>query len=205
MKDNILPFKAAETTKVRSTTVHNEFSVDRQLINSKNYHDLFLQLKFSPPVSESIYQCAMAILSHRNGTNFEDLYAIDARPGKLLAKNSSSTTPLRTFFNRQNFTTLLKQPNPVILIHNHPNSTRPSITDIMTLANYPFIAASVIVGHDATLQIIRMRFQKSKLEAMFNVWYTNYKKIGFPKQEAILLATDHLYLKEAVYFEEHHP
>ena len=138
MKDNDLPFRAAETVKVRPSSVQNEFSVDRRLVNSKRYHNVFLRLKFSPPVSESIYQCAMKILSHRNGTNFEDLYAIDARRGRLIVKNVSSAVPLRTSFNIQNYTALLDQPNPIILIHNHPNSTRPSITNIKTLANHPF-------------------------------------------------------------------
>lgn len=44
----------------------------------------------------------------------------------------------------------------VVLLHNHPGNSKPSATDIMTLAGNDWCRASVVVCHDGTVYMPRV-------------------------------------------------
>ena len=56
-------------------------------VNSKKFHDKFQNLTNHKTVNESLYQEAMKILEHRDGTNLEDLTILNARNGDIIVKN----------------------------------------------------------------------------------------------------------------------
>lgn len=196
-------YLAAETTKVSSISTHNSFTINRQLVNAKGYHDKFRHISLPRPVQEALYQSSMKILEHRNATQLEDLYALDARTGIVITQNCDQVTPFHTGFNSIQYKNILDHGSKIILLHNHPSSTRPSITDINTLANEPTIACSIVIGHDASVQVISIPVRGPKVDTIFNFWYTAGKAAGWPNQEAKLRATDYVYAKGAVRYEKY--
>lgn len=202
MKDTHKALSVSETTKISRSSQVNDFTVNRQFINSKKYHDKFSFLPFSKQTQESLYQSAMKILNHRQATQFEDLYAIDYRTGFCVASNSSHQVPLHTGFERNDYQKILSYNQALILLHNHPASTRPSFTDIRTLSHERLVKSSLIIGHDGSLQLISLPDKGPNIDKLFEFWYTASKVSGLPTQEAILKSTDQLYDKGVVCFEK---
>jgi len=201
MKPTANSFKEAETTKISQKHTANAFSVNRHLINAKWYHDKFLKLPLPKAVKESLYQSAMTILEHRNGSDFEDLYAIDIETGTVIICSRQATTPLQVGFKIADYHHIIAVNQTVVLLHNHPGSTRPSITDIRTLYTEKLVLASVIIGHDGSVQFLTLPTQGQPIDKLFDFWYTANKQSGSTNQEAVLKATDKIYEIGAVCFE----
>ena len=60
----------------------NGFSVERNYINSKEYHDKFEKLPLSKPVIESLYKETGRLLEAVDGQEQEHMLAINARTGE---------------------------------------------------------------------------------------------------------------------------
>ena len=64
------------------------FLLDKE-VKAKSFHDKFYQVGLTKsPVVESMYREAREMLTHRSGTVFEDIVAIDFRTGKVIAKQN---------------------------------------------------------------------------------------------------------------------
>lgn len=75
------PVVVDQTQKITKKNDFNDYSVDRKLVNSKEYHDKFENLTSHKSTNESVYQEAMKMLEHRDGTDLEDIVILDARTG----------------------------------------------------------------------------------------------------------------------------
>lgn len=80
-----------QTTKITKKSHPTDRDiVDRELVNSKAFHDKFENLTGRKMVDEIIYQEAMKILEHRDGTRQEDLVVLDRRTGAVVTKVTDS-------------------------------------------------------------------------------------------------------------------
>lgn len=104
--------------------------VDKQIIDSSDYRKMFDKLGENSKTTRSIFQQVKAILNHRSGSNFEDLSFIDSVTGKFLTRTDYSVK--KQCVPSKSMMAMVKKakPNTVIAIHNHPNSSVPSLDDI---------------------------------------------------------------------------
>ena len=183
-----------ETTKITQKDLKNNLTVDRDLVNSKSFHDKFEELTLPKQVRETLYQVSMGMLEHRDGTNSEDLAAIDFKTGKCLFLNTSTTDESRVNPTPEEYKIIENNPNKVVLLHNHPKNGRPSWADIKTLQlGKAYVEKSIIVGHKGSVAEISLSKRNIDIIETFNKWYNNYVNEGYTKQESVLKATDRLY------------
>lgn len=148
-------FSLDETVKITEKDGEKIYSsVNRELVNSKEYHDKFDGLTEHRAVNESIYQESMRMLEHRDGTPFEDMVVLDARTGKFIVGNMDAKVIGRTGLTKSQIAKVTGYGQDVIVVHNHPNSSRISYKDILTMYQNKNVSAVVAVGHDGSVQII---------------------------------------------------
>ena len=140
----------AAAEKNSAETVDNP--VNWSIINNKRYFDnLKSFVGEKKVVSQTIASVAFKALKHRDHSDREDLYLIDARTGKEVAKNLKATERLKVPPTEQMKKLLEKDDGrQYILFHNHPLSSPPSVADLNSLYKNPKIKFGVIVGHDGT-------------------------------------------------------
>lgn len=179
--------------KISKKDINNDYSVNRNLVNSKEYHDKFEKLPLSKQVKENLYIESKKILEHRDGTHYEDLVILDSRTGKEIVSNRSTDNNLRTGLSKEDYEKVMSRSGEIILLHNHPGGGRPSIADIMTAFKQENVKASIVVGHDGSVNIISNINRKIDIEKIYNRYYNEYKKIGYESQHARIKATDEIY------------
>jgi hypothetical protein len=171
-KSNYVPLD--ETIKVKPNSGgSNEYSVDAQFVNSKKYHDKFESLTESKNVDEAIYQESMRMLAHRNGTDGEDMVLLDARTGKFVVGNMESKLSGRTGLTKEQFAKAAAHKGDLIIVHNHPNSSRISYKDILSMYENPNISAIVMVGHDGSLQKVSHLDRKFPIDKLWESVYND--------------------------------
>lgn len=182
-----------ETSRISKKDVENSFSVDRNLVNSKEFHDKFEGLTEHKSVNESIYQETMKMLEHRDGTDFEDLIAIDAKTGKVIVANTLSTQKGKTAFTKDQYEEFIKHSGESILLHNHPNGSRLSFTDIRTLFKNKSVIGSVAIGHDGSLHYISKINSELDIDKVWEKVYNDVAEVVSNKTLAEHYALDILY------------
>ena len=193
--------KAAKYMEVRQTKritekegAANDFSVDAKLVNSKAYHDKFEGLTDHKSANEAIYQESMCMLEHRDGTNYEDVVLLDARTGRLITGNLDGQQAGKTGLTAEQYQQYEEHKGSVVILHNHPNSSRPSYTDIRTLFEYEKTSASIILCHDGTVHILSMPNRKIDIASYWEKIYNKAVAECHGKKDlAVLKATDILY------------
>ena len=128
-------------------------SVNWSIINNKQYFDRFTKfVSEKKNVANAISRAAIKSLHHRDGSRYEDLFLIDARIGKEVARNVTSKEPQKVANTAEMRTLLAAKDNKTyIALHNHPESTPPSASDFNSLYKHPKIKYGVIVGHNGTV------------------------------------------------------
>lgn len=143
-----------EEPLVKMKAGRNALSVS-PVVNTKEYHDAFAQMPVPKPVAEGVYREAGRILSAADGTQHEYLAAVSARTGRPVADNLDMPAEEgRTGFSGAQKEAVATCPDRLVLIHNHPGSTRPSIRDVITAADEEAVAGSVVVGHDGSVWFV---------------------------------------------------
>jgi len=104
--------------------------VDRSILDSSKYRGVFDKMGESKKVTRSVFQQVKAMLTHRSGSNFEDLSFIDSITGKFLTRFDYDVE--RQCVPSKAMKRMVKNSEPftIIGIHNHPHSTVPSLDDI---------------------------------------------------------------------------
>ena len=121
---------AGEAEASKPKIINTGSVVDNQMITSSNYRRVFDKLGEPQKITRSIFQQTKAILTHRSGSDFEDLSFIDSLTGKFLTRTDYSVE--RQCIPSKQMMDMVKkaEPNTIIAIHNHPNSSAPSLDDI---------------------------------------------------------------------------
>lgn len=105
------------------------------------------------------------MLSHRSGTEYEDLAFINSKNGKTLINKSYNV--IRQAKPNKRMKKLLKQSEPytIIAVHNHPGSSVPSLADIRTAfaRKYKY---GLVVCHDGTIYKYSVSEQYNEIMAI---------------------------------------
>lgn len=187
------PVVVDQTQKITKKKDSNAYSVDRKLVNSKEYHDKFESLTSHKSTNESVYQEAMKMLEHRDGTELEDIVVFDSRTGNIVVKNTLSAREGQTGLTYEQYETYKKASGKKVLLHNHPNGGRLSFTDLKTLFVNDDIEASIAVGHNGMVHIVSNPDRTIDIEKLYESLYNEYKEIYANSEIARIYALDDLY------------
>lgn len=98
---------------------HNGYSVEREYINSKEYHDKFEKLAVNKDVQQSIYIQIGRLLEHVDGHSEEKMVAIDARTGKFIVDNFAREGRIEsTSFTNDEYLLIQKS---ILKMEDHPH------------------------------------------------------------------------------------
>lgn len=187
------PIVVDQTQKITKKKDFNDYSVDRQLVNSKKFHDKFESLTYHKSTNESVYQETMKMLEHRDGTDLEDIVILDARTGNVIVKNTLSVRSGQTGLTHEQYEIYQQASGKKVLLHNHPNGGRLSFTDLKTLFVNDEVEASIAVGHNGIVHIVSNPNRKIDIEKLYESLYNEYKEIYANSELARIYALDDLY------------
>ena len=125
--------------------------VDLEYIGSLEYKAKFNQITDKPEVNESIYQRAKAMLTHRNGTDKEDMYLLDRESGKVAGSQTGGKTDYEVVYNAS-LSNAVKayKPDSLISIHNHSTNLPPTGSDFTSNGLHRY-SLGVVACHDGTV------------------------------------------------------
>ena len=159
----------------------NVFSVEREYINSKAYHDKFEKLPVSKKVYERLYKESGRLLENVDGINEEKMIAINARTGELIIDNlKRDGISEHTFFTQEEYNRIKSCNDYIILIHNHTYNRPPSGRDIATYAFDEKTKISIILCHDGDIYaIVKANPEVREIYDMF------YEELNHKYEESI--------------------
>jgi hypothetical protein len=171
----------------------NAYSVEREYVNSKEYHDKFERMPVNRDVQQRLYIEAGRLLEFVDGQEEERLLAVNARTGDLLVDNFNREGSIKgTGFTIDEARALDNCKDGIILLHNHSLNGRPSAQDMLTYLKEERVKVSLVLCHDGTVYGIYGVSQK------FPNIYGDYLEQAKLKtdnlDEAKRLATTQLYL-----------
>lgn len=178
-----LTFMKHEEPLVKLPKTKTGFSVSSK-VNTKEYHDAFIKMPIAKPVAESAYIQVGRILEKANNTQNEYLVAINARTGDLITDNLD----MKPKGDGKTGITLKQQQmidgckDGVILIHNHPNSIRPSYTDVYTATTESSVKGGIVAAHDSDLWFYSA--PSPDVEELLDNLYNDAKEVYNDKDKA---------------------
>jgi len=205
-RENMVQFRGLSQNQnyiISAKHSSNAYSVNRELVNSKLYHDKFEDITPHKATNENIYQQAKRLLEFRDGSENESLIVLDSRTGKLIVDNfENSDIKLKTGLTNEQYSYVTKHNGRFVILHNHPGSTRPSGTDILTLWREEKADCSIVAGHDGTVFLISEMDRKISLDKIYYDEYNKCIDMQFPRDFAAAKATDKLYETNAFVYQK---
>ena len=133
----------------------NAFSVNRKLINSKQFKDKFENLPLNQDVKQKVYKEVGRLLEYVDGQENEYLVALNFYDGNRIVDNFEREAESgRTGFSREEYKKIVDEDAEIITIHNHSYNGRPSGTDLITFYKDNRIKLSIIACHCGDLYVI---------------------------------------------------
>ncbi|MGM9669797.1 MAG: phage minor capsid protein [Faecousia sp.] len=149
-----------------------DYAVDWEIVQSEEYSNRFDKLSSSERANSAVRTRAKWALNNRDGAKTEELYAIDMRNGSEIARITDQHYQQgvkRTEQFEKAIGLAEKTGAEIMLIHNHPAGSPPSIGDLNALLSTPN-AQGITVGHNGS--IYRYTAPKKKIpQADFEVAY----------------------------------
>lgn len=123
--------------------------VNLQYIKSAQFRRKFNQITSDTRTNNAIRRYATAALTHRAGTDGEDLYIIQSRKGRLVLKETSGRNELGVKLSKEKSSMLKTEcaRGTIIGIHNHPTNILPTGNDF-AVAGYRGYDFGIVVTHD---------------------------------------------------------
>ena len=138
---------------IKDNGLRNDYTLNFKLMKTNVYHARFEGLTKHKALNEALYRHAIKILEHRSGTEYEDLVIIDARTGEFILENTSASG-MRKFqcsLSQAQIDKLKSYGKAFEALHNHPNNSFPSPSDIKNLFKRKMQRGSTIVCHNGTV------------------------------------------------------
>lgn len=162
-------------------------SVDLKFIKSQKYKDKFRGITGNKKVDNRIYSQSKAMLTHRNGTDKEDLCLINSKTGKIEGRCTNAKIDFEVDYN-SNLKKIIKD-NPeysLISIHNHPTNNPPTGSDIVSAGAHKY-KLGVVVTHDGRVFTYKAGDKPFRAET-FGKTVDKYRSVEYnlSESEAIL-------------------
>lgn len=181
-----------EQAMISKKSEKNCYSVEREYVNSKAYHDKFEKLPVNSVVQQALYTQAGRLLEKVDGQEQERLLAVNARTGEFLVDNfERDGSKYGTGFTEQEYTAITNCSDFIVVMHNHSLNGRPSAQDIMTYLHDEHVKLSLVLCHDGTLYSINA--VRPETEMIYNDLLQEEKTRTTDIDEAKRMATTRLY------------
>lgn len=154
--------KSKEKEESKPKYKYKDTIINKSMISSAKYRRKFSDITGDSKISRILWENALDMLEHRNGTKYEDLAFVDSRTGNYeINKNFDKEN---TALPNKSMNKLLKDAYSysVIAIHNHPGSSAPSLPDIMACIDRKY-KYGLIACHDGKI------YKYSVDEERFNI------------------------------------
>ena len=177
----------AESGNIHQLSVGSN-DVDKKQLKSKEYSKKFKRITQNSVVNQGIRKYAKAMLTHRSGSNGEDLIIIDAETGKRRFAKTKGKNILGVELTQSEIEEI-KEIEYKIGIHNHPSNVLPTGSDLVSAGSreYEF---GIVVTHD--LRIFKYRvgdrpFTSSYVDSKVDKYLNNPYNFNIIKaQERVL-------------------
>lgn len=125
-------------------------TVAEKALDAPGFVDKFKSITENKAVNDAIYNSAVQMLKHRNGTNREDLYLIDGKTGEIIYAHTTSEKDYAVVYDdaiKLAIANAKQAGKSIIAMHNHPNGLPPTMDDGVSAfaRGYEF---GVVVGHN---------------------------------------------------------
>ena len=171
----------------------NAYSVEREYVNSKEYHDIFERIPVNRDVQQRLYIEAGRLLEFVDGQEEERMLAVNARTGDFLVDNFDREGSIKgTGFTSEEARILDECKDGIILLHNHSLNGRPSAQDMLTYLSEERVKVSLVLCHDGT--VYGIYGVSPKLPDIYDDYLEQAKLKTDDLDEAKRLATTQLYL-----------
>lgn len=169
--------------KHESTNAQN--SVDLEYLKSEDYKNKFKGITGNTKVDEQLYQQSKAILTHRNGTDKEDMCLIDSRTGKIAGRQSNSKVDFGVEYNSSIENAIKNNPcGTLISIHNHSTNNPPTGSDFVSNGSNGY-QLGLVVTHNGKVFTYKAG-EKPFTAAGFGKQVDKYRGFGYTEYDAII-------------------
>lgn len=124
--------------------------INRKEIASAEYRKRYNALPEKTKIQRRVASSAKKMLRHRSGTEYEDLAFIDSKTGIVMTRENynvkKQVIPSRAMKN------MVKEADDytIIAVHNHPTSSVPSLSDLMSARDKKY-KYGIVSGHDGSI------------------------------------------------------
>ena len=128
-------------------------NADMVYINSDNFARKFNNITDNEIVNKTLLECSRKAIEHRNGTLYEDMYLIDGRTGKILAKQLDTKSEQGISYSDEMNNAIAKanfENIPIVAFHSHPEGYPPSVDDFNSAYVHNY-SLGVVVGHNGQI------------------------------------------------------
>lgn len=169
--------------KHESTNAQN--SVDLEYLKSEDYKNKFKGITGNTKVDEQLYQQSKAILTHRNGTDKEDMCLIDSRTGKIAGRQSNSKVDFGVEYNSSIENAIKNNPRGTLIsIHNHSTNNPPTGSDFVSNGSNGY-QLGLVVTHNGKVFTYKAG-EKPFTAAGFGKQVDKYRGFGYTEYDAII-------------------
>lgn len=131
------------------------YDVSRRAVNGRAYRGKFDAAGLPKRAAASCYVEARRILRDRDGTDGERMSVVSWRTGERVCDTFGLGTQVeRVGLTLGQYRRAASTDGGVVVLHNHPASTRPSWADLKSVAAHDFVRASLVLCHDGTVYVI---------------------------------------------------
>lgn len=162
-----------------------ENSVNLEYLKSDEYKNKFKGITANEKVNEQIYRQSKAILTHRNGTDKEDLILIDSITGKIAGRQCNSQIDFVVEYNKS-VTDAIKgsQPYSLISIHNHSTNNPPTGNDLVCNGAYKY-KLGIVATHNGRVFTYKAGNMPFAAES-FGSRVDKYRSMNYNEFDAII-------------------
>ena len=132
-----------------------EFGANLDYVRSDEFLNKLKKHPKTSHLSDSIARVSRQMLQHRNGTQYEDYYLLDAETGRVVALSNKARKRKGVVYNEQVRKAFKERPEQsLVSIHNHPSGYPPSLSDLASLqqrSKNNTVRYGLTVGHDGSV------------------------------------------------------
>ena len=180
--DSALATERGITSKRHST---RGSKVDMDIVKSDGYAAKFSKLDIPRDAAKSLHESAVAMLTHRSGSELEDLVLVSRSSGKVVARSTSGTVPFETARNAEVERAISSHPRgDLISVHNHPTNIPPTGSDFAS-AGYNGYGCGLVALHNGEVYYYKVG-EVPFLGKSFDKKVSEKVKMGLDEYDAII-------------------
>jgi hypothetical protein len=181
--------------------------INRAIIDSNEYRRKFDNATDNPLVNKTLYTSSREILYDRSGTYYESMYWIDLETGEVITKfTSMGNVPHLTGKDHElkveypdGVLHKIRGYNKIAVIHNHPNSSAPSVGDFNSAFMRGY-TVGFIAAHDG--RVFKYSSNIIISEEAFDFSWQKYRTRGYDDYDAQILTINKYARNNDITFEE---